>query len=155
MGTAHSWRILDWVPCAKEDALYPTAFRDGDGNLLDGQSKYVIHFEKDGVPPSHCGVWSVSPYRGNFYVRNELNRYGVLSSMPLKYNTDGSLDVYVQRDSPGADKESNWLPVPRSGPFNLTIRVYQPKKEIMDGKTKNNLIVEPSTYKIPAIKKIG
>lgn len=139
----------------KDDALYPSAFVDADGNLLDGRSKYVMHFEKGGLPPSHCGVWSISPYRGNFYVRNSLERYGILSGMPLKYNADGSLDIYIQRDSPGADKESNWLPIPPSGPFNLTIRVYQPKEEIMDGKTKNHLIVEPSTYKIPPIKKVG
>jgi hypothetical protein len=75
--------------------------------------------------------------------------------MPLKHNADGSLDIYIQRDSPGADKEANWLPCPPSGPFNLSIRVYQPKQEIMDGKAKDNLIVEPSTYKIPAVKKVG
>ena len=75
--------------------------------------------------------------------------------MPLKYNADGSLDVYIQGKSPGADKDANWLPVPPSGPFNLTIRVYQPKKEIMDGKTKNNLIVGPSTYKIPPVQRVN
>jgi hypothetical protein len=139
----------------KDDAVYPTAFVDEEGKILDGSSKYVMHFEKDGVPPSHCGVWSISPYRGNFYVRNSLNKYGVLSSANFKYNADGSLDIYIQRDSPGADKEANWLPIPPSGPFNLTIRVYQPKKEIMDGKTKNNLIVEPSTYKIPPVRKVA
>jgi len=139
----------------KEDCVYPTSFVDAQGKALDGGSKYVLHFEKDGLLPSQCGTWSISPYRGNFYVRNSLNRYGVLSSMPFKYNADGSLDIYIQRDSPGAEKEANWLPCPPSGPFNLSIRVYQPKPEIMNGKTKDNLIVAPSTYQIPAVKKVG
>jgi hypothetical protein len=138
----------------KEDCVYPTAYVDGDGKVLDGRKRYVMHFEKNGLFPSHSGVWSISPYRGNFYVRNSLNRYGVLSSMPFKYNADGSLDIYIQRDSPGADKEPNWLPCPPSGPFNVTIRVYQPKEAIMNGKAKDNLMVGEATYRIPPIKKV-
>ena len=128
---------------AKEDAVYPSAFVDSTGTALDGSHKYVMHFEKDGVPPSKVGVWSISPYRGNFYVPNAINRYGILSSMPLKYNADGSLDVYLQRDSPGADKESNWLPIPPSGSFNLTVRSYQPEQSLLDG-----------SYKLPPITKV-
>ena len=63
--------------------------------------------------------------------------------MPLKYNDDGSLDVYLQKDSPGADKESNWLPIPPSGSYNVTVRVYQPEESLMDG-----------TYKLPPITKV-
>lgn len=125
------------------DAVYPSAFVDGDGKVLDGAGKYVMHFEKDGLPPSHSGVWSISSYRENFYVRNSIERYGIFSSMPLKYNANGSLDVYIQAKSPGADKEANWLPCPPSEPFNLTIRVYQPKQAMLDG-----------TYKIPPIKRM-
>jgi hypothetical protein len=120
----------------KEDAVYPCAFVDSTGTALDGSRKYVMHFEKGGVPPSKVGVWSISQYRGNFYVRNSLNRYGILSSMPLKYNVDGALDVYLQRDSPGPDKESNWLPIPPSGSFNLTVRSYQPEQSLLDGSYK-------------------
>jgi hypothetical protein len=109
--------------------LYPGAFVDGAGHALDAAYSYVMHFPKGQLPPSASNVWSISPYRENFYIRNELNRYGILSSMPLKYNADGSLDIYVQARSPGLDKESNWLPTPPSGAFNMTIRVYQPKKE--------------------------
>ncbi len=127
----------------KEDAVYPSAFVDGNGVALDGSHKYVMHFEKGGVPPSKVNVWSISPYRGNFYLKNALNRYGILSSMPLKYNPDGSLDVYLQRDSPGAAKESNWLPIPPSGSYNLTVRVYQPEQALMDG-----------TYKLPPVTKV-
>ena len=115
-----------------DDAVYPSTFVDGQGRLLDGGSKYVMHFDKDKLLPSQSGVWSISPYRENFYVHNPIERYAISSAMPLKYNADGSLDVYIQGKSPGADKDANWLPVPPSGPFNLTIRVYQPKKEIMD-----------------------
>ena len=71
-----------------------------------------------------------------------MNRYGILSSMPLKYNADGSLDIYLQATSPGADKEPNWLPCPLSDPFNLTVRVYQPKPALLDG-----------SYKLPPVKR--
>jgi hypothetical protein len=128
---------------SKEDALYPSAFVDADGVALDGASNYVMHFEKDGLPPSNVGVWSISQYRENFYVKNELDRYGILSSMPLKHNPDGSLDIYLQPKSPGADKESNWLPNPPSGSFNVSVRVYQPKQSIIDG-----------SYNLPPIQKV-
>jgi hypothetical protein len=128
---------------AKEDAVYPSAFVDSTGTALDGSHKYVMHFEKGGVPPSKVNVWSVSPYRGNFYVPNSMNRYGLLSGMPLKYNADGSLDIYLQKDSPGGDKESNWQPIPPSGMFNLTVRSYQPEQGLLDG-----------TYKLPAVTKV-
>jgi hypothetical protein len=87
--------------------------------------------------------WSIPPYRGNFYTRNAINRYGILSTMPLKYNPGGSLDVYLQADSPGADKESNWLPIPPSGSYNLTIHVYQPEQSFIDG-----------TYELPPVLKV-
>ncbi|MGR4871118.1 DUF1254 domain-containing protein [Variovorax sp. LARHSF232] len=146
-GTDYTTRaLIAWLglgALTSDDATYPCAFMDGDGNVLDGAGKYVMHFDKGGLPPSGSGVWSISPYRENFYVRNATERYGILSSMPLMYNPDGSLDVYIQAKSPGADKEANWLPSPPSGPFNLTVRIYQPKKEALDG-----------TYKIPAVKKV-
>jgi hypothetical protein len=126
-----------------DDCMYPSAFVDGDGHALDAAYNYVIHFPKGQLPPSATGVWSISQYRENFYVRNALDRYGVLSSMPLLYNADGSLDIYVQARSPGADKASNWLPAPPSGLFNLTTRVYQPKQEMLDG-----------SYKLPPIVKV-
>lgn len=126
-----------------DDAVYPTAFVDGEGEVLDGSQKYVLHFAKDEMLPSESGVWSISPYRENFYVRNEINRYGITSGMPLKYNPDGSLDIYIQARSPGADKEANWLPSPPSDPFNLSIRVYQPKAALKDG-----------VHKIPAIQRV-
>lgn len=127
-----------------DDAVYPSAFVDGEGKVLDGRKEYVLHFAKDEMLPSDSGVWSVSPYRGNFYVLNPIERYGILSGMPLKYNPDGSLDIYIQAKTPGTDKEANWLPCPPSLPFNLTIRVYQPKKPLLDG-----------SYKIPPVTRVG
>jgi hypothetical protein len=128
---------------SKEDCVYPSAFVDSNGMALDGSNKYVMHFEKGGLPPSKMNVWSISPYRGNFYVKNSLNRYGILSGMPLKFNPDGSLDIYLQRDSPGTDKESNWQPTPPSGMYNLTVRSYQPGEALLNG-----------TYKLPPVVKV-
>jgi hypothetical protein len=125
-----------------EDIVYPTAFVDGDGNPLDGSYKYTMHFDKADIPASQIDVWSISSYRENFYVRNVIDRYGLLQTMP-KYNADGSLDVYLQAKSPGRDKEANWQPVPPSGLFNLTIRIYNPRKEALD-----------PAYKLPAVKRV-
>ena len=116
-----------------DDALYPSAFVDGNGRALDAAYKYVIRFAKGELPQSGANVWSISQYRENFYVRNALSRYVILSSMPLKYNADGSIDIYVQATSPGPERESNWLPTPPSGMFNLSGRIYQPSKAMVDG----------------------
>ena len=76
---------------------------------------------------------SRSMINDGFQVANTLNRFAVSSWMPFKYNPDGSLDLYFQNESPGADKEANWLPAPK-GPFNLTMRLYAPKSEALTGK---------------------
>jgi hypothetical protein len=128
---------------------------DSDGKPLDGASGYRLHFGKDGLFPSHSWVWSISAYRENFYVHNPIERYGITSGMPLHYNPDGSLDVYIQAQSPGPDQEANWLPCPPSGPFNVTVRVYQPDRAILDGRTENNLVVQAGTYQIPPIQKMS
>ena len=125
----------------REDTIYPTAYLDGSGNPLDSAYKYVMHFDKGQLPPTNA-TWSVSQYKGNFYERNVLDRYAISPWMPLKFNPDGSLDIYLQADSPGADKESNWLPTP-PGQFNLTLRNYYPKEVAYDG-----------TYKVPPVRKI-
>lgn len=125
-----------------EDIVYPTAFVDSHGKALDGAYKYVMHFEKAELPASQNGVWSISAYRENFYEHNAINRYGLLPAM-VKYNADESLDVYLQANSPGADKESNWLPIPASGLVNVTIRIYDPSKQAR----------EPG-YKIPPITRV-
>jgi hypothetical protein len=117
----------------RPDVVYPTAFLDEHDKPLDAANRYVLHSEKNQLPPTQA-TWSVSMYDPDgYYVPNAINRYALPAWMPLKYDADGSLDIYLQTDSPGADKEANWLPAPKQGLFNLTIRVYWPKPEVLDG----------------------
>ncbi len=116
-----------------EDAIYPLNLGDSEGKPLNGANKYLIHFDKGDTPPANA-FWSITLYDSEgFQVANPLNRFAVSSWMPFKYNADGSLDLYFQNESPGADKEANWLPAPQ-GPFNLTMRLYAPKSEALTGK---------------------
>ena len=116
-----------------EDAIYPLNLGDETGKPLDGANKYTIHFDKHSFPPVEA-FWSITLYdQEGYQVANELNRFAVSSWMPFRYNPDGSLDLYFQNESPGKDKESNWLPAPKA-PFNLTMRLYAPKTAILVGK---------------------
>jgi hypothetical protein len=116
-----------------EDAIYPVNIADHSGKPLDGANKYVLHFDKADAPPVDA-FWSVTLYDSDGYqVANALNRFSVSSWMPFKYNPDGSLDLYFQNESPGADKEANWLPAPK-GAFNLLMRLYAPKQDVLTGK---------------------
>jgi hypothetical protein len=116
-----------------EDAVYPLNLADNTGKPLDGANNYTIHFAKGETPPAEA-FWSVTLYDNDgFQVANPLNRFALSSWMPFKLNDDGSLDLYFQNESPGADKEANWLPAPK-GPFNLTMRIYAPKSEALTGK---------------------
>ena len=116
-----------------EDAVYPLNLADSAGKPLDGTSRYTIHFDKGETPPVNA-FWSVTLYDAQgFPVPNSLNRFAVSSWMPFKYNSDGSLDLLMQNDSPGADMEWNWLPAPK-GEFNLTMRLYSPQSDALTGK---------------------
>ncbi len=116
-----------------EDAIYPANLADDTGKPLDGANKYTIHFDKATMPPVDA-FWSITLYdEEGFQVANNLNRFAVSSWMPFKFNADGSLDLYFQNESPGTDKEANWLPAPK-GPFNLTMRLYAPKSDALTGK---------------------
>jgi hypothetical protein len=116
-----------------EDAIYPINLADDTGKPLDGANKYVLHFDKGTAPPVDA-FWSVTLYDDQgFQVANSLNRFAVSSWMPFKVNADGSLDLYFQNESPGTDKEANWLPAPK-GPFTLTMRLYAPKSDALTGK---------------------
>jgi hypothetical protein len=121
-----------------QDAVYPSAYVDGEGKALSGANKYVLHFDKGATPPVNA-FWSVTMYDpDSFFVANPINRYAVSSWMPFKRNADGSLDLYIQHESPGKDKEANWLPAPAGG-FNLTLRMYWPTDKapsIIDGSWK-------------------
>jgi len=115
-----------------EDAIYPTSMVDSAGNPYNGANKYVMHFEKGQTPPVD-GFWSLTMYNeGGYFIKNPINRYAIGDRNPLKFNADGSLDLYFQNASPGKDKESNWLPAP-AGNFNLCLRLYWPKKAVMEG----------------------
>jgi hypothetical protein len=116
-----------------EDAIYPLNLGDEAGKPLDGAYRYTLHFDKGDMPPANA-FWSVTLYDAEGYqVANALNRFAVSSWMPFKHNADGSLDLYFQSQSPGKEKEANWLPAPK-GEFNLTMRVYAPRSEALTGK---------------------
>jgi hypothetical protein len=77
--------------------------------------------------------WSVTAYdKDGYFISNSINRYAIGDRDPLKFNPDGSLDLYIQSENPGLDRQSNWLPA-GNGPFNLTLRLYWPKPPILDG----------------------
>lgn len=116
-----------------EDAIYPLNLGDESGKPLDGANKYVLHFDKGLTPPVHA-FWSITLYDSDgFQTANALSRFAVSSWMPFNNNADGSLDLYLQNESPGKEKEANWLPAPK-GAFNLTMRLYSPKSEALTGK---------------------
>jgi hypothetical protein len=121
------------------DAVYPTSFIDADGRPFDAAKRYVLHFDDGALPPVHA-FWSITLYGpDSFFVANSIDRHAISSWMPLVRNADGSVDLYVQHESPGESLEANWLPAPASGSFNLTLRMYWPTTEppsILDGTWK-------------------
>ena len=122
-----------------EDAIYP----DTGDSPLDGRNKYVIHFEKGALPPVE-EFWSVTIYDlEGFTVPTPTNRYTLGDRSNLKLNADGSLDIYLQSENPGADKESNWLPTPPQ-PFSLHARLYSPRKPAING-----------TWGMPPVKQVN
>lgn len=121
-----------------EDAIYPTAEGPGDIEKYSGEHQYVLHFAKGEMPPAK-GFWSITMYDSSyFFVPNPINRYTVSSRSTFVPNADGSVDVYVQHESPGKAKEPNWLPAPQ-GKFILMMRLYWPDTappSILDGSWK-------------------
>jgi hypothetical protein len=116
-----------------EDAIYPLCVADADGRPLDGESKYVLHFPKDALPPVDA-FWSLTMYDAEgFQAANRLNRFAIGDRDELTYNADGSLDLHIQHEDPGAGKAANWLPAPR-GPLGLTMRLYGPRAAALDGR---------------------
>jgi uncharacterized protein (TIGR03000 family) len=110
------------------DAVYPTAEADADGKPFDGANHYTVTFPKGQMPPVN-GFWLVTMYNADyFFAANPLDRYTISQRNKLKENADGSVTVYIQNESPGADKESNWLPAPK-GKFILMMRLYWPKEK--------------------------
>lgn len=114
------------------DAVYPSLSTDSDGRPLDGNNTYVLHFEKGHLPPV-AAFWSVTAYDAEgYFIPNPLNRQAIGDRDQLVTNDDGSLDLYIQSDSPGKVKEANWLPVAKA-PFTLLLRLYSPQGDVLDG----------------------
>ncbi|VVD68362.1 signal peptide protein [Pandoraea pneumonica] len=133
----------------REEAEYFSTYESGDAQLLDGKNRYVLHFNKDELPPvADNGFWSITMYGSNFQlVKNPINRFSIGDRTPgLKKNDDGSLDIYIQHTAP-AGKESNWLPSPPSGLFRLNYRIYLPQPQARDPKTLGKYL--------PPIKKVS
>ncbi|MCJ7546466.1 MAG: DUF1254 domain-containing protein [Deltaproteobacteria bacterium] len=126
-----------------EDAIYPNTSVDNKGVSLTGANRYVVRFPMGKTPPANA-FWSLTLYNDlGYFVDNSLHRYAIHSADNLTYNTDGSLDIYIQANSPGIDKEHNWLPAPQES-FNLTMRIYWPKPAALKG-----------TWRPPVVKKIN
>jgi len=127
-----------------QDAIYPTSERDPEGNAYNGNKNYVMHFDKGQMPPAKA-FWSITMYDASFFfVPNPINRYTLSSRNKFVTNADGSVDLYLQADSPGKAKEANWLPAPKAK-FIPMMRLYWPSEtppSIVDG-----------SWKPPAIRK--
>lgn len=116
-----------------EDAVYSTNVADAEGQPMTGDKKYVLHFDKKDLPPVDA-FWSLTMYdEAGFQVANTLDRFAIGDRDALKFNADGSLDLFIQAESPGTDKESNWLPAPKSGALGITLRLYGPRPAALDG----------------------
>jgi len=130
-----------------EEAYCPNGLVDGDGDTYDGSKfNYVLSFNSDELPPvAPKGFWSITMYgEDQFLVANEINRYSIGDRTDMKYGEDGSLVIYIQHESPGTDKESNWLPAP-DGVFSITMRIYLPSQEALN----------PILYCPPPVRKSG
>lgn len=128
-----------------QDAIYPTTEADADGSPYSGANQYVMHFAKGELPPVN-GFWSLTMYNdAYFFYDNALDRYTLSARNDLKYNEDGSVDLYLQHANPGPEKESNWLPSPADR-FIPMLRLYWP--------TENPPSILNGTWKIPAVRKV-
>lgn len=118
------------------DIVQIASYADSDSEKYDSIKNYVLHFNKEEIPQVNA-LWSVSLYNNSgFFPKKAVKRFSLGSKDSLKFNKDGSLDIYIQKNSPGKDKESNWLPSPSEGEFGLVLRCYWPKEELAEGKWK-------------------
>lgn len=130
---------------SKEEALYPLYYTDSEGHKLNGANRYTMRFEPGQLPPANA-FWSITMYElpASLLVANPIDRYLLNSPMlpQLKRDADQGITLYIQNDSPGKDRESNWLPAP-TGPFWVTMRLYWPKAEVLNG-----------TWKLPPMQRV-
>lgn len=125
---------------SKDEALYPIYEKDENGQPLDGaKGRYILRFASGDFPPVNA-FWSLTMYAlpSQLLVKNSIDRYLINSPMlpNLKLDADGGLTIYIQSESPGADKEANWLPAPKA-PFMMAARYYWPKPELLDGRWRS------------------
>jgi hypothetical protein len=141
---------IGWPANLSEDAVYPTTFVDENGDKLSGANKYTLTFPKGQTPPAD-GFWSITMYfddGGWWFYPNPLNKLTESMRDHPKFNDDGSLTLYFQHESPGADKEANWLPSP-AGEFLLTMRLYWPRE-----KSPTILPLGEGDWAPPAVQKV-
>jgi hypothetical protein len=123
---------------SKQEAMYPIYAVDADAKKLDGANRYTVRFAAGMLPPVNA-FWSLTMYNlpQSLLVANPINRYLLNSPMLPQFvkDADGGLTFYIQNESPGKDKEANWLPAPK-GPFFIAMRLYWPKQEALDGRWK-------------------
>lgn len=135
-GTDYLYRAAIAQCCVGEnlpqDAVYPALSSDSEGRPLDGSNRYVLHFDAGKLPPVDA-FWSVTAYdTEGYFIPNVLKRQAIGDRDKLVPNADGSLDLLIQSDSPGTEKEANWLPVGK-GPFTLLMRLYSPRAYALEG----------------------
>jgi hypothetical protein len=125
-----------------EEILYPNTRVDDKGAPLSGANKYVLHFDKDKLPPVSV-FWNMSMYdEKQFFIENDFKRYSIGSTTDgLKTDPDGSVTILIQNERP--EDTSNWLPAP-TGPFNLTMRFYGAQTSILDG-----------SYRLPGVRRVN
>ena len=127
-----AWTFMAIGGLPVEDALYPLAREDGDGQRLTGANNYTLYFSRDQVPPVDA-FWSLTVYDGeSFLVDNPIDRYSLSSRDEMNYGDDGSLTIYLQHESPGKDKVTNWLPAPDGEIGFLALRLYVPRQQVID-----------------------
>ena len=117
-----------------QDAVYPLNLLDAEGKPVMGENRYVVSFKKGELPPADA-FWSLTMYDAEgFPVANPINRYALGDRDALAFKADGSLDIIVQNEDPGPQQRANWLPSPAHGPISMTLRIYAPRPEALDGR---------------------
>jgi hypothetical protein len=131
--TPHTISVPEWGARYHLLEVIWSAWVDDDGRTFNSAGNYMLHFCKDKIPPVR-GFWSLTMHdEKQLFARNSINRHSVSNCDPLKFHGDGSLDLYIQRDCPGIEKRSNWLPAPQAGPFTMNLRLHWPKPEALHG----------------------
>jgi hypothetical protein len=115
-----------------------------DGTPFDATAGYKLRFAASELPPARA-FWSLTMYNdAQRFAANSIGRYAIGDRDPLQFGPDGSLTLYIQRESPGTERETNWLPTPESGGFTMNLRMYWPEARALDGR-----------WAPPPVKRIG